>query len=134
MDTLVCEFKLNSYFEWYGADRLGQFTELASCTYIYIYIYMYAYIIFPVFIRPFIKKLWLSVLATRSEVYIRFPYSADIPVPWFDPFLDSTTTIDGTTNTGWTWKPNNFLKGIWNPITQNLDIPCKGIWELEPVA
>ena len=36
---LGCELKYNGYFEWDSADRLGQFTELASYAYIYLYIY-----------------------------------------------------------------------------------------------
>ena len=38
----------------------------------------------------------------------------------------------GTTNPGVTWKLDNFLKGIWNPIIQKPDNLIKGIWNLEP--
>ena len=34
---------------------------------------------------------------------------------------------DGTTNPGGTEKPDNPLKGIWNPIPQDPDNPLKGI-------
>ena len=36
----------------------------------------------------------------------------------------------GTTNPGGTWEPDNILKGIWNPIPQDLDNPLKGIQDL----
>ena len=45
---LGCEFKMNEYFRWAGADRLGQFTVLAFYALGYM-CYMYAYIIFPIF-------------------------------------------------------------------------------------
>ena len=46
---------------------------------------------------------------------------------------------DVTTNPGGTRKPDNLLKGIRNPITQNPDNPFKGIRDLvqngtQPVA
>ena len=39
----------------------------------------------------------------------------------------SSSLDAGTTNPGGTWKPDNTLKGISNPIPQNLDNPHKGI-------
>ena len=36
----------------------------------------------------------------------------------------------GTTNPGVTWKPDNTLKGICNPIPLNPDNPLKGIRNL----
>ena len=96
----VCEFMLKSYFEWYGANRLGQFTELALYAYIYIYTYILLtvflrpYIILPFFLRPSAQNQWDSLLLVeRSGVYIRVPYSADTPVPSFYPFRELTTTI-----------------------------------------
>ena len=38
----------------------------------------------------------------------------------------------GTTNPGGTRKPDNLLKGIWNPIPWNPDNPLRGIWDLLP--
>ena len=34
-----------------------------------------------------------SMLTACSGVYIRVPYSTDTPVPWFDLFLELTTTV-----------------------------------------
>ena len=52
---------------------------------------MYAYIIF----LSFYGHMGFSLLAARSGVYIQVPYSADTPVPLFDPFLEFTTTLVG---------------------------------------
>ena len=43
------------------------------------------------------------------------------------PCSDTYPMIDGTTNPGVTWKPDNPLKGIRNPIPQNPDNPLKEI-------
>ena len=42
------------------------------------------------------------------------------------------TFCAGTTNIGGNRKPDNPLKVIQDPITRNLDNPCKGILELVP--
>ena len=52
------------------------------CTYIYYFLYFYSHVVF-------------LMLTAHSGVYIGVPYSADTPVPWFDPFLELTTTLLG---------------------------------------
>ena len=44
--------------------------------------------------------------------------------------IKSQTDSAGTTNLGGTWKPNNLLKEIRNPIPQDPDNPLKGIQDL----
>ena len=64
------------------------------CTYIILSVFLRPYIILPVFFTAICSKLMgFLLLVARSGVYIRFPYSADTPVPWFDPFLELATTV-----------------------------------------
>ena len=44
----------------------------------------------------------------------------------------NTCSFAGTTNLRGTWKSDNPIEGIWNPIPQNPDNPFKGIWDLVP--
>ena len=95
---LGCGLKLNGFSVGF-VDRLGQFMELASYAYIYIRIYNInrlvtsIYNITCVFTSICSKLMEFLLLVARSGVYIWVPYSDDNPVPWFDPFLELTTTI-----------------------------------------
>ena len=40
--------------------------------------------------------------------------------------------IAKTTNPGVNWKPDNYLKGIWNQIPWKPDNPLKGIHNIVP--
>ena len=94
-----CELKLNGFFlcdflidlEINGTSfvRVEIYARIYNITCLATAIYN----ITRLFTAICSKLMGFSLMAARSWVYIRVPYSADTPVSIFDPLLQSTTTV-----------------------------------------